>query len=256
MIRNWIHDPCGVRGGEGGGTQGEPRSKRVEDLPRTKSGGLRANWMLSLGSWGQSTLKSARAHIYAHTATAIHTHTCISTTYKREMRTLPILASERSPGASFKLPTSLSPIRLPFPFYLASLSFAIVSSDYSPPVFVVERLSPSRERERSNCRSCFDKSLKSTPKLQFESTSSMKIRQWNIDNFANSDHFAETHRTANEQAFLGLPCLTFAVDIAAHLYPRGIWLAFRKSSGFTGGGAEARIAARNCDFPQCACISF
>lgn len=53
----------------------EPRSKRVEDLLHTKSGGLRANWMLSLGSWGQSTLRSvcARAHFLAHT----YVHTII-----------------------------------------------------------------------------------------------------------------------------------------------------------------------------------
>lgn len=77
--------------------------------------------MLSLGSWGQSTLGSvrARAHIlpidtyvrtqarvYTHVHPSTHTHT--STTYKREMRTLPILASKRSPGASFKLPAALS----------------------------------------------------------------------------------------------------------------------------------------------------
>lgn len=53
-------------GEEGGDTRGEPRSKRVEDLPRTKSGGLRANWMLSLGSWGQNTLRPVRTRAHAH----------------------------------------------------------------------------------------------------------------------------------------------------------------------------------------------
>lgn len=74
-------NPCGVQRGEGRGARGEPRSKRVEDLPRTKSGGLRANWMLSLGSWGQSTLRLARTRAHAHVYTLKHTHTatCIRT---------------------------------------------------------------------------------------------------------------------------------------------------------------------------------
>lgn len=129
-------------GGEGEGARGEPASKRVEDLPCTKSGGLRANWMLSLGSWGQSTLRSVRtltyirshSHLYPHTYSYTQIHTYISTTYKREMRTLPILASRRRPGASFKLPISLSPrtsVFLSLPSF--SLSFAILSSNHPSP---------------------------------------------------------------------------------------------------------------------------
>lgn len=57
----------------------EPQSKRVEDLPHTKSGGLRANWMLSLGSWGQSTLRAARAR--THTPLYIHRRTLSSNSH-------------------------------------------------------------------------------------------------------------------------------------------------------------------------------
>lgn len=72
----------------------------------------------------------SHSHLYPYTYSNTETHTYVSTTYKREMRTLPILASRRSPGSSFKLPTSLSPrICLSHP-YLPSLSFAILSSNY------------------------------------------------------------------------------------------------------------------------------
>lgn len=52
------------------------------------------------------TYVRTQARVYTHVHPSTHTHT--STTYKREMRTLPILASKRSPGASFKLPAALS----------------------------------------------------------------------------------------------------------------------------------------------------
>lgn len=138
----------------------------------------------------------SRSHLYPHTCTYRHmyTHTCISTTYKREMRTLPILASRRSPGASFKLPISLSPRILALLLRLSRFSLpplAIVSSA----VLVVERLSPGRERERSIYRSCSNGSLKSALSCntdrrairEFESVGNKSI----ANNFANTDHFAE-----------------------------------------------------------------
>lgn len=75
----------------------------------------------------------ASQRIYQHSRRRHPTH-IRPTTYKREMRTLPILASKRSPEASFKLPTAFllltSHIRLPQPHGYPRFPSPRVSSDY------------------------------------------------------------------------------------------------------------------------------
>lgn len=86
--------------------------------------------------------------------TGTHTIAHVPTTYKREMRTLPILATKRSPGASFKLPTvslalslSLPLIRLSLLYGYPRLPLPRVSSDH-PAVVVRRLLNSSREKAR------------------------------------------------------------------------------------------------------------
>lgn len=64
--------------------------------------------------------------------TYTHTIAHVPTTYKREMRTLPILATKRSPGASFKLPTVSLALSLSLPLIRLSLLYGYPPSA-SPP---------------------------------------------------------------------------------------------------------------------------
>jgi len=109
----------------------------------------------------EHTQGSVRARARSRTYTDTTTHVRL-TTYKREMRTLPILASKRSPEASFKLPAAYLPSFLRFPssvslFLFLShtctpvssirLSRLLLSPAY-PAVVAGRLLNPSREKAR------------------------------------------------------------------------------------------------------------
>lgn len=152
------------------------------------------------------------------------------------MRTLPILASRRSPGASFKLPISLSPRILALLLRLFRFSLPPSAIVFSA-VLVVERLSPGRERERSIYRSCSNGSLKSALSCntdrravrEFESVGNKSI----ADNFANTDHFAERRIVPRTIEFDFLYPM-FAVDIAG--------ISLRVESGSHSGNQAASRA--------------
>lgn len=85
-----------------------PRASESRICP-TRNPAVCAQIGCYLSAAGDRAHSGARAPIC--TCTPTHhpsTRTRTSITYKREMRTLPILASRRSPGASFKLPSTLS----------------------------------------------------------------------------------------------------------------------------------------------------
>lgn len=145
--------------------RGEPRGASESRICAARNPAVCAQIGCYLSAAGDRAHSGLRSHVhlytlaqspvparvlYVHARAHVHTRACISTTYKREMRTLPILASRRSPEASFKLPTTLSlssyPSSSPLipPRSSSSPSYPTPSSA----VLVVERSSPIREKER------------------------------------------------------------------------------------------------------------
>lgn len=116
-IRNRIHDHCDVQMGVSGreqrerrrGVQNEDGNASESRIAPARNPAVCAQIGCYLSAAGdRRTLRLVRAHIHAYTRSPIRSH-IRWTTYKREMRTLLIPVSKRSPGTSFKLSVASPP---------------------------------------------------------------------------------------------------------------------------------------------------
>lgn len=240
-----------------------PRASESRICP-TRNPAVCAQIGCYLSAAGDRAHSGARAPPCIYTPTHHpSTRTRTLTTYKREMRTLPILVSRRSPGASFKLPNTPPPLSL---FLSLSLHIHLPLSNIYPSslsrifrpfsAVVVRRILATRKLDLPQL---FQRIVKIDRKLHSPDRRCANSSVGNKTPIILPIRIISRRRivplTSKSWSFRSTYLYTLVIDTMGSRHSRKIRIAFGKSSEFTNGEvlreARRKIAARKCNFQQC-----